>query len=59
MNDKTIPTEKKIVLPENVRSSVLLEAGELINGARQIHYGQPKENFGTTAALFSAYLGVA
>tara|TARA_R110001592_G_scaffold168993_3_gene405402 strand:+ start:7627 stop:7941 length:315 start_codon:yes stop_codon:yes gene_type:complete len=57
MNDKIIPTEKKIVLPENVRSSVLLEAGELINGARQIHYGQPKENFGTTAALFSAYLG--
>ena len=43
---------------KNTRSEVLEIAGELINGERQKHYGTPQENFGTTAALFSAYLDI-
>ena len=42
---------------KNTRSEVLEIAGDLINGERQTHYGTPQDNFGTTAALFSAYLG--
>ena len=44
---------------KNTRSEVLAIAGELINpgGERQTHYGEPKDNFGTTAKMWSAYLG--
>ena len=43
---------------KNTRSEVLAIAGDLINGERQAHYGTPQDNFGTTAALFSAYLDI-
>lgn len=43
---------------KNTRSEVLAIAGDLINGERQTHYGTPQDNFGTTAALFSAYLDI-
>ena len=44
---------------KNTRSEVLAIAGDLINpgGERQTHYGDPQDNFGTTARMWSAYLG--
>jgi len=42
---------------KNTRSEVLAIAGELINGERQAHYGTPQDNFGTTAEMWTAYLG--
>lgn len=42
---------------ENIRSAVLREASELINGQRQSDYGTPQENFGCIAQMWSAYLG--
>lgn len=42
----------------NVRSEVLDEAKQLINGDRQEQYGTPQENFRRIAAMWSAYLGV-
>ncbi|AGK87528.1 phosphofructokinase [Mycobacterium phage HINdeR] len=38
--------------------SILQEAQRLIHGQRNKDYGHPRENFGHTAALFSAYLGI-
>ena len=43
---------------KNTRSEVLAIAGELINGTRNLDYGEPKDNFGTTAKMFSAYLDI-
>jgi DNA-binding transcriptional regulator GbsR (MarR family) len=42
---------------KNTRSEVLAIAGDLINGERQAHYGTPQDNFGTTAKMWTAYLG--
>ena len=42
---------------KNTRSEVLAIAGDLINGDRQAHYGTPKDNFGTCADMWTAYLG--
>jgi hypothetical protein len=42
---------------KNTRSEVLAIAGDLINGERQAHYGTPQDNFGTTAEMWTAYLG--
>ena len=42
---------------KNTRSEVLAVAGELINGERQAHYGTPQDSFGTTAEMWTAYLG--
>jgi DNA-binding transcriptional regulator GbsR (MarR family) len=42
---------------KNTRSEVLAIAGDLINGDRQAHYGTPQDNFGTTAEMWTAYLG--
>ena len=42
---------------KNTRSEVLAIAGQLINGERQAHYGTPQDNFGTTAEMWTAYLG--
>jgi DNA-binding transcriptional regulator GbsR (MarR family) len=42
---------------KNTRSEVLAIAGDLINGDRQDHYGTPQDNFGTTAEMWTAYLG--
>ena len=41
---------------KNTRSEVLEIAGELINGRRNLDYGEPKDNFGTTAKMWSSYL---
>ncbi|AUV62010.1 phosphofructokinase [Mycobacterium phage SWU2] len=38
--------------------SILEEAQTLIHGQRNKDYGHPRENFGYTAELFSAYLGI-
>ncbi|AEJ92382.1 hypothetical protein TIMSHEL_51 [Mycobacterium phage Timshel] len=38
--------------------SILEEAQRLIHGQRNQDYGHPRDNFGHTAALFSAYLGI-
>ena len=43
---------------KNTRSEVLAIAGQLINGERQAHYGTPQDNFGTTAEMWAAYLGM-
>jgi len=43
----------------NTRSQVLDEAKKLINGPREDHYGSPESNFGSTAKMWSAYLGYA
>jgi hypothetical protein len=44
-------------LIDNVRSSVLNEAAELVNGSRQSDYGPPEKNFACVAKMWSAYLG--
>jgi len=41
----------------NERTSVLVNAEELINGDRQENYGEPGENFKVIADMWSAYLG--
>lgn len=41
----------------NKRTSVLVNAEELINGARQENYGEPSSNFKNIADMWSAYLG--
>lgn len=38
-------------------SDVLQDAANVIEGARQSHYGNPDVNIGRTAELWSAYLG--
>lgn len=46
-------------MTDNVRTQVLKEASQLINGDRARHYGEPSENFGCTAAMWQAYLGMS
>ena len=38
-------------------TTILEEAAELVNGARQASYGHPAINHGTTAELWAIYLG--
>lgn len=38
------------------REEILATANELIHGDRQAHYGEPAENFGVVAEMWSAYL---
>ena len=46
------------VKPErNARATVLLGAEELVNGDRNIQYGDPRADFTRTAAMWAAYLG--
>lgn len=40
----------------NNRVELLLEASELINGNRDVDYGDPLDNFLTTAELWQPYL---
>jgi hypothetical protein len=40
---------------KNIRSNVLMEALDLINGDREQVYGTPKENFNKIAELWSVY----
>jgi len=42
---------------ENVRTAVLKEASQLINGDRARDYGDASANFGAIAAMWTAYLG--
>jgi hypothetical protein len=44
-------------MTDNVRTQVLKEASQLINGQRASDYGDAHENFGCIAAMWSAYLG--
>lgn len=45
------------VFPEvAVHRSVLMEAEEIVNGARRGAYGHPENNFGRIANLWNAYL---
>lgn len=39
-----------------VKSAVLTEADEIVNGARQDTYGHPADNHGCTAEMWTAYL---
>jgi len=39
------------------RAEVLERALSCVNGARQLEYGQPEDNFGMIANLWSAYMG--
>lgn len=43
-------------LGSKVQSSVLAEADEIVNGARQDTYGHPADNHGCTAEMWTAYL---
>lgn len=42
----------------NARSRLLADADELVNGDRNVQYGDPTEDFRRTAKLWSAYIGV-
>jgi len=42
----------------NKRAELLERAESIVNGARNVQYGDPKADFRRTAALWSAYLGV-
>lgn len=39
------------------RKELLKQAAEIINGAREEHYGTPENNFKTIAEFWSVYLG--
>jgi hypothetical protein len=41
---------------KKVKSAVLTEADEIVNGARQDTYGHPADNHGCTAEMWTAYL---
>lgn len=41
---------------DNIRSRILREADEAINGERAVSYGSAEENFGLVAAYWSAHL---
>jgi len=41
----------------NIRSDVLMQALNLINGDREKDYGTPKENFSTIAEMWTSYMG--
>lgn len=43
---------------ENNRASILSEAERLVNGDRNIDYGDPIDDFRRTGKMWSAYLGV-
>lgn len=43
-------------MPKKNRTEVLEEAGRLVNGDRNVDYGDPISDFRTTAAMWSAYL---
>jgi hypothetical protein len=40
----------------NIRSDVLMQALNLINGDREKDYGTPKENFNTIAEMWTSYI---
>lgn len=42
----------------NARAEILFGAEELVNGDRNVQYGDPKADFRRTAAMWAAYLGV-
>jgi hypothetical protein len=42
--------------PETTRESVLREASQLIHGDRNLHYGEPTDNFQTIATIWTALL---
>lgn len=44
-------------LERNPRSDILLTAEELVNGDRNVQYGDPRQDFQRTADMWSAYLG--
>ena len=44
-------------MTDNVRTQVLKEASQLINGQRAADYGDASSNFGCIATMWSAYLG--
>jgi hypothetical protein len=41
----------------NHRADLLTEADNLVNGDRNVSYGDPRQDFQRTAAMWSAYLG--
>lgn len=42
----------------NARADILLGAEELVNGDRNVQYGDPRADFKRTAAMWGAYLGI-
>lgn len=40
----------------NIRGQILIETEEIINGKRNADYGDPLEDFATTAELWETYL---
>ena len=40
------------------RKEVLKNAGEIIAGIREDHYGKPENNFQRIATMWNAYLGI-
>jgi hypothetical protein len=44
-------------MARNARTDVLATAEELVNGDRNVQYGDPRADFQRTAAMWSAYLG--
>lgn len=46
-----------LTAPSNQRSAVLLEAMQLVNGDRNVQYGDPTEDFRRTAVYWSTHIG--
>ena len=44
-------------MTDNLRTQVLKEASQLVNGQRASDYGDASSNFGCIAAMWQAYLG--
>ena len=45
-------------LDNNMRSTVLKRAAQLVNNDRENSYGTPEENLGTTARYWGVHLGI-
>ena len=53
---KEAQDERRITKRENVRKRVLDSADELVNGDRNVSYGDPTEDFKRTAAYWNLHL---
>lgn len=56
--DKAAPVEEDTDTPTSPRRALLDEAADLVDGDRNAQYGDPRQDFNRTAAMWTAYLGV-
>jgi hypothetical protein len=53
-----MPKKDELGPNANPRATLLFEAESIVNGDRNVQYGDPNADFARTAAMWSAFLGV-